>query len=62
MRSNDRLLVDWHDSSIDAEPWLEFSAREAGSPITLQLRKVDPNADISYDYEDLFFTRVGACP
>ncbi|WP_408988268.1 serine hydrolase domain-containing protein [Steroidobacter agaridevorans] len=26
------------------------------------MRKVDPNADFSYDFEDLEFTRVGSCP
>src|SRR6185503_4041408 len=56
MQSGERLLVDWRDDSIDAEAWLDFSA-----PGTLRLSKVDPEADFSYDYEDLLFTRVGDC-
>ena len=28
----------------------------------LKAAKVDPQADFSYDYEDLAFTRVGECP
>ena len=56
MQSGERLLVDWRDDSIDAEAWLDFTA-----PGTLRLSKVDPEADFSYDYEDLVFTRVGDC-
>jgi CubicO group peptidase (beta-lactamase class C family) len=56
MQAGERLLVDWRDDSIDAEAWLDFSA-----PGTLRLSKVDPEADFSYDYEDLQFTRVGDC-
>jgi CubicO group peptidase (beta-lactamase class C family) len=56
MQAGERLLVDWRDDSIDAEAWLDFSA-----PATLRLSKVDPEADFSYDYEDLAFTRVGDC-
>jgi CubicO group peptidase (beta-lactamase class C family) len=56
MQSGERLLVDWRDDSIDAEAWLDFTA-----PGTLRLSKVDPEADFSYDYEDLAFTRVGDC-
>jgi CubicO group peptidase (beta-lactamase class C family) len=55
MQSPGRVLVDWHDASIDAEAWLDF----AGG--TLKLTKVDPQADFSYDYEDLSFTRVRDC-
>ena len=56
MQSGERLLVDWRDDSSDAEAWLDFTA-----PGTLRLSKVDPEADFSYDYEDLAFTRVGDC-
>jgi CubicO group peptidase (beta-lactamase class C family)/microsomal dipeptidase-like Zn-dependent dipeptidase len=57
MRVGDRLLVDW-DETVDEEPWLTFAA---GTPVTLTLAKVDPEGDFSSDYEDLFFTRIGAC-
>ncbi len=57
MRVGQRLLVDW-DDTVDEEPWLTF---KAGKPNTLTLAKVDPEGDFSSDYEDLFFTRVGAC-
>jgi CubicO group peptidase (beta-lactamase class C family) len=56
MQVGERLLVDWRDDSIDAEAWLDFSP-----PATLRLSKIDPEADFSYDYEDLVFTRVGDC-
>ncbi len=58
MRVGERLLVDWDDVSVDVEPWLNF---KAGKPSTLTLAKVDPEGDFSSDYEDLYFTRVGAC-
>ena len=61
MQSGEKLLVDWRDDSIDAEAWLEFSSPQPGAPQALRLSKVDPEADFSYDYEDLAFTRVGDC-
>jgi CubicO group peptidase (beta-lactamase class C family) len=61
MQAGERLLVDWRDDSIDAEAWLDFSPLAAGAPMALRLSKVDPEADFSYDYEDLAFTRVGDC-
>jgi CubicO group peptidase (beta-lactamase class C family) len=56
VRAGDRILVDWdHDH---AEAWLEFADAD---PSSLRMRKVDEEADFSYDYEDLDFTRVRAC-
>jgi microsomal dipeptidase-like Zn-dependent dipeptidase/CubicO group peptidase (beta-lactamase class C family) len=61
LQAGDRLMVRWDDESIGVEPWLDFSpARQ--KPTTLRLAKIDPDADFSFDYEDLFFTRVRACP
>ena len=56
-----RYLVDWDDDSVDAEPWLDFTAAADGSPATLRLSHVDPEADFSYDYADLAFAKVGDC-
>lgn len=62
MQVGERLLVDWYDESADAEPWLEFARPgKKGEATTLTMAKVDPDADFSNDYEDLFFTRVGHC-
>lgn len=61
MQVGERLLVDWIDESVDAEAWLTF-AEPASGATTLTMMKVDPDADFSYDYEDLSFTRVGECP
>jgi CubicO group peptidase (beta-lactamase class C family) len=61
MRSNRRLLVDWDDADVDAEAWLDFAGEAPNAPATLAMSKVDPEADFSYDYEDLAFSRVGAC-
>ncbi|WP_202840817.1 serine hydrolase [Luteimonas saliphila] len=60
MRSEARLLVDWHDPDVDAEAWLRFETPVAG-PARLTMAKVDPDADFSYDYEDLAFERIGDC-
>lgn len=61
MQVGEKLLVDWTDESADAEPWLTFVPANKGGAITLTLAKVDPEADFSNDYEDLFFTRTGNC-
>jgi CubicO group peptidase (beta-lactamase class C family) len=61
MRANGRLLVDWDDADVDAEAWLNFASAAPAAPVTLTMSKVDPDADFSYDYEDLAFTRVGNC-
>jgi CubicO group peptidase (beta-lactamase class C family) len=60
MRIGERHLVDWDDPSVDVEAWLEFSTRADGRR-RLTMAKVDPDADFSYDYEDLDFTRVRDC-
>ena len=57
MRVGDRYLVDWH--ADHAEAWADFS-QEAGTR-RLGMAKVDPDADFSYDYEDLAFVRTGDC-
>jgi CubicO group peptidase (beta-lactamase class C family) len=59
MDVNGRLLVDWYEDSVDAEAWLDFA--EACGATTLKMSKVDPEADFSYDYEDLSFNRVRTC-
>ena len=59
-RVGDRWLVDWDDVSVDAEAWLHFA--DAKAEPGLRMSKVDPQADFSYDYEDLAFTRVRGCP
>ena len=61
MRSGTRLLVDWDDDSVDAEAWLDFHGANGASPVRLNMAKVDPEADFSYDYEDLDFERVRDC-
>ena len=55
------LLVDWDQDDIDAEAWLKFE-HASSATAKLSMSKVDPNADFSYDFEDLEFTRVGSCP
>ncbi|MBD9480458.1 serine hydrolase [Pseudoxanthomonas sp. PXM02] len=61
MRVDERWLVDWDDDSVDAEPWLHFTAAQAGGDARLTLSHVDPDADFSYDYADLDFHRTQDC-
>lgn len=60
-RVGERWLVDWDEASVDAEAWLTFAADAALGAAGLTLAKVDPEADFSYDYEDLAFVRAGRC-
>jgi hypothetical protein len=61
MRSGSRYLVDWDRDSVDAEAWLDFHKNAPSQPARLTLAKVDPEADFSYDYEDLAFERIRGC-
>ena len=61
-RVGERWLADWDDPSVDAEAWLDFADGSHTADTTLHMRKVDPQADFSYDYEDLAFVRVRGCP
>lgn len=56
MRVRKQYLVQWQHG--DEEAWLEWPASTSGE---LRMRKVDPDADFSYDFEDLSFSRVGSC-
>ena len=56
MQLHERYLIDWDDVRVDAQAWLDFA--DAGTPAaaTMTMAKVDPNADFSFDFEDLAFT------
>lgn len=60
-RVGGRWLVDWEDASVDAEAWLDFATGTRPNAATLRMAKVDPEADFSYDYEDLAFMRTNGC-
>lgn len=57
MRVGERYLVQWEHG--DAEAWLLVPTSKAGA---LRMSKVDPDADFSYDFEDLAFHRARGCP
>jgi CubicO group peptidase (beta-lactamase class C family) len=61
LRAGNRLLVDFDTLGSDADAWMDFTAGAEGAPPRLTMAKVDPEADFSYDYEDLAFERIGAC-
>lgn len=56
MRVGKRYMVQWDHA--DANAWLKFPAKTGGK---LHMATVNPDADFSYDYEDLAFTRVHSC-
>ena len=51
----DRWLVDWDTDAVDVEGWLDFADGH------LRMRKTDPEADFSTDFEDLDFRRTAGC-
>ena len=59
MRLDGRMFVDWFDDSIGTDAWVEFTMD--GDVAGMTMAKVDPQADFSYDFEDLAFQRVGRC-
>ena len=63
MRVGERWLIEWDHDSVDAEAWLHppAAAPAAGQSGVLTLSVVDPEADFSYDYQDLAFTRLRDC-
>ena len=62
MRAGDRLVIHWEDGAVDVDVWLDDAAAAPGEAPALVLAKVDPEADFSYDFEDLRFTKAGECP
>lgn len=60
MQSRDRLLVQWNHAAIDADAWLVFAGN--GEQTSLAMAVADPDADFSYDDQDLHFRRIGECP
>jgi len=60
MLSGRRPWVQWQDLGEDAEAWLQLAGD--GAQRRLHLRAIDPDIDFSYDYQDLEFERIGACP
>jgi len=61
MQLGNRFLIDWDDERVDAQAWLEFATAGKPPQRTLRMAKVDPDADFSFDFEDLAFTRERAC-
>ena len=61
MQVGERHLVDWDDDTVDVEAWLDFPGQGEETANTLRMAKVDPEADFSFDYEDLAFTRIRDC-
>jgi hypothetical protein len=61
MQLDKRYLIDWDDERVDAQAWLDFAESGKPSKRTMTMSKVDPEADFSFDYEDLQFQRERDC-
>ena len=61
-RLGKRYLLRWDDRSVSPDAWLDVRAAASGQPVSLTMAKLDPQGDFSSDYEDLHFSRIGACP
>jgi CubicO group peptidase (beta-lactamase class C family) len=61
MQLDKRYLIDWDDERVDAQAWLDFAESGKPSKHTMTMAKVDPEADFSFDYEDLAFQRERDC-
>ena len=59
VRAGGRYLVDWDDAHEEA--WLDFSNEGDPAVARLAMAKLDPEADFSYDFEDLAFERIRGC-
>lgn len=62
MDTGGRWLVDFDSLEPDADAWLDFGDGSTDGAAQLTMAKLDPDADFSYDYEDLGFQRIGDCP
>jgi CubicO group peptidase (beta-lactamase class C family) len=60
MQFGKRYLVAWDDERVDAEAWLDLDPG-ASAAARLRMSKIDPDADFSFDYEDLAFERERDC-
>jgi hypothetical protein len=60
MQLGKRYLIDWDDERVDAQAWLDFSVTGKHER-TMSMAKVDPDADFSFDFEDLSFKRERGC-
>ncbi|MET0327970.1 MAG: serine hydrolase domain-containing protein [Luteimonas sp.] len=54
------LQVRWREPDVDVDAWLRPIDGEGGGAL-LRMAKVDPDADFSYDFEDLAFVRIRDC-
>ena len=61
MQLGKRYLIDWDDARVDAQAWLDFTATGKPAVPRMTMAKVDPDADFSFDFEDLSFQRERNC-
>lgn len=61
MRLGKRYLLRWDDRGMSPDAWLDFHPAASNQPVSLTMAKLDPQGDFSSDYEDLHFSRIGAC-
>jgi len=57
LRAN-TFVVKWNDRSMDADAYLLFELDETGKAQHISMKPISPLTDFSYDFQDLYFTRV----
>ena len=62
LRGGDRLLVAWHAADVDVDALIDFDKDVEDGATRMRMARIDPQADSSYDYQDLDFRRIGDCP
>ncbi|MBN2416107.1 serine hydrolase [bacterium] len=51
-------IVQWLDRSMDADAFVMFHPDDTGRFATVTMKAVSPLTDFSYDFQDLYFTKV----
>ncbi len=62
LRGGDRLLVAWRAADVDVDALIDFDKDVEDGATRMRMTRIDPQADSSYDYQDLDFRRIGDCP
>jgi hypothetical protein len=57
-QTRDKLLIRWHDRSLEADAIISFKRNSAGEISGMTMTPESKDIDFSYDFQDLDFTKV----
>jgi CubicO group peptidase (beta-lactamase class C family) len=52
------FIVKWNDRSLDADAFVDFTMDNEGKASQIKMKPISPLTDFSFDFQDLYFTRV----